>query len=365
MRKWLVGVLIVGLLTNSFVFAEGVSLAQAIQGNPRNALEEIKVERAKYNLASAKTAEIDIVGTRKQLAKYGIRLEPAEALQFDLVEFTVYKKAEIGLELSTLGAQLAKNAVELGIRELYLGAYSSQLDVTLKTKKRDLANKKYTIERDKLKRGYATQLSVNEAQLKLQSADLDLLQAKAQLERLQLQLEQLTGKSVTLTAQAAAGKPSTDSQYYKAMLSNRMEVKSLVLQNKMDELVLPYYEKDNRLKIAENQKTYNQLKEGIAKREAESRIAGIKIEEELDRALVDIAATERRLASLKSQLKLLDQQRTKVSNLVKQGLVPAIQLDELAIGRTELENGLKLLQMQYNLKCQKLIFATSIGPAYK
>jgi len=367
----MIGLLVIAMVNLSIVSADptalvanGVNLVRAIQENPRMAVENVKIEKAKLNLESARSAEISIESTRETFKKYGIDLEPEEALEFDLIQYTTYKRADLGVQLTAMGSQITKNAVELGMRELYLGTYSAKLSLAVQEQKLLIANKKLALEVQKQKKGVSTALAVKDLAQGVKLAKLERDKVQLQLTRLSRQLQQMAGQGVLLEAQKYAPDTLQIKDYYLAQMDNRMEVKSLKLQNDMDTLVLPYYEKDKRLTIQKNKTTYDQTVARIGQRNLQIKVAKLKLDQELERAIQDISGTVRQEVSLKAQLKLLENQMANVKTMVSKGLVPALQLEEMSVGQMELKNAIQLVQMQYNLKRIKLNYATSVGPAY-
>ena len=369
MRKQFIFVLLVMCLFSASTWADA-NLTAAMKFSDLNSLnktmiERLKIEKAELNLISAQLGENEIKGTRELFDKYSISSSVKEELEFDLIQFTTVKRTELGIELQKKTSQVTLNAIGLGARELYMGVFSAKQNIVLKTAKRDLSLQKLENEKSKRKAGVSLAFTLDSSTLDLKKAQQELALAKGQYARLYGQLKQMTGVDVEISAQKLNQSSVSTIDTYVLGIDNRMEIQANVIQNQMASLALPYYEKKNVLAYPDLKKNYDDIKREIAYRETMIKMDRLTIRQELERAIVDIKVAKNQIESLKSQKVQLTKRAHDLKVMAAKGLVSSIQVKELEVGILELDHGLNMAIMNYNLKRIKLNYATSIGPAYK
>lgn len=367
-KRILAGLLALGLLVSTS-WALGLGDSGIAFGNLKSQskadIEALKLKKAELSLISAQLAENEIKGTRETMDKYGIPIDPLDALQFNIIQYTTVKKATLGLELQRKTSQVTRNAVNLGLRDLYMGVFAAKQGVTLKAAKKDLAALKLSLEEAKLKKGVSSRLALKGFELDLKRATFDLTKAQGDYNKLYQQLVQMAGSDVKIEGQSMTAGSVGPIETYTKGIDNRIEIQANRLQNEMAALALPYYEVNNILAYPDKKKEYDDTKREIAYREALIEKDRLAIRQELERAVVAVKSARNQIENLKLQRNQLSQRRRDIEAMVKKGLVTKVQLMDLDLGLMELDHGLNLAIMNYNIKRLKLNYATSIGPGYK
>jgi outer membrane protein TolC len=274
---------------------------------------------------------------------------------------------DMGIHLSVLGVDLARNGVTLGARQLVLGIMQTQQ--AMRRAGENLANQEENWKRALLSydRGMITESDKLAARADYEEAKLTLDRFVMDNKDYVRRLNQLMGKPVEsafvfLREQPLALPLEREEAYIGSALENRFEIlqieESIDLKDKEIALYEIYGLKDDQgLKS-----TYSRL---LVERD--------QLDLQLDDAKADIVvevktayrqavtANQQRIALTASR----DAKRTLLSNLKVQkemGFVSDAVFDGTENALKELEEGVDLLVLQYNTSRMALDFASQVGP---
>ncbi|MFZ5989646.1 MAG: TolC family protein [Bacillota bacterium] len=265
-----------------------------------------------------------------------------------------------------------EKALELGLRDLYLGFMKAHRDYDMGLKKLELAKKKYNVSKLRFDQGHISKLEFEEAEYNLTKSQKDMEAAARSKENMLRTFNSYigvpidTGYDKVIYKELSSGLVLKPVDYYiEKALSERLEITSLMEEIKLKELHLSILKKNRANEIyVKIRKEYDDVSRELESLKIKLEKAKLDVEDDIKSAYIDIKKEGYNVKSMAETLNMQKRSYEKLESQYKQGLMPRIALDEMEIGLRELKNGFDLVVYGYNTKLMKLNEAAGIGPAY-
>ena len=371
--KWIIWLLGLGLMTGTVGFAnEGVYQFSDVQKaiNQQNSqilrqLADTELLRLQKETLSEQKEMMEplqpILGSATNL------LGGESALQ--LISLSDYLPAQLdsGIRLSELGVELARNSVMIGARQLVLGIMQTQQAARRARENVAIQEDNWNRTLLSFNKGMATETERLKAKADLEKAKLDLDRFELDRKDYIRRLNQLMGKPIesefVFLREKAKEEPLLEEEtYLESALNQRFEIiqikESLILKDQELGLYETYGLKDDSALY----KTYQRL-------QAERDQMLLQLEEAKENVELDVRTAYRQVIIANQQRIALtssrDAKRTLLANLRlqrSQGFVSEALFDGTENALKELEEGVDLLNLQYNTARLALDYASQVGP---
>jgi hypothetical protein len=372
--KWIVGLLLAGLITGSVGFADGdviqfSEIEKAINENNRQIQQQIAdTELLRLQKETLDEQKESMESLSPLMGSLSSLLGGQTAWQ--LISLTEYVPAQLdmGIKLSEKGEQITRNSVILGARQLVMGIMQSQQ--AMRRLAENVENQQANWERVQIsfERGMATETDRFKAQADLEEAKLKLERAKMDKKDYTRRLNQLMGKPIEselyfLREQVLQAPLLAESTYLQSADQERFEIvqlqELLVLKDQEIGLYDTYGLRDD----ASLSKVYNRLK-------VEREQLVLQLNEAKEDISVEVKTAYRKAVIANQQQIAIaanrDAKRIFLANLKKQrqeGFVSDAVFEGTENGLKELEEGADLVSLQYNTARMALDFASGVGPS--
>ena len=372
--KWIVGLLLAGLITGSVGFADGdviqfSEIEKAINENNRQIQQQIAdTELLRLQKETLDEQKESMESLSPLMGSLSSLLGGQTA--WELISLTEYVPAQLdmGIKLSEMGEQITRNSVILGARQLVMGIMQSQQ--AMRRLAENVENQQANWERVQIsfERGMATETDRFKAQADLEEAKLKLERAEMDKKDYTRRLNQLMGKPIEselyfLREQVLQAPLLAESTYLQSADQERFEIvqlqELLVLKDQEIGLYDTYGLRDD----ASLSKVYNRLK-------VEREQLVLQLNEAKEDISVEVKTAYRKAVIANQQQIAIaanrDAKRIFLANLKKQrqeGFVSDAVFEGTENGLKELEEGADLVSLQYNTARMALDFASGVGPS--
>ena len=371
--KWIAWLLSAGLMTGSVGFADGgvyqfSEIEQAInENNTQILLQVADTELLRLQKESLDEQKESMESLRPFMGSVSSLLGGETAWQ--LISLTEYVPAQLdmGIKLSEMGEEIARNSVLLGARQLVMGILQSQQ--AMRRAAENVENQEQNWERTLLffENGMATETDRFKAKADLEDAKLNVERIEMDKKDYTRRLNQLMGKPIEsefyfLREEPLEAPLLDESTYLESAQEMRFEIvqveEALALKNQEIKLYETFGLRDDaslrkvymRLEVERDQ----WLLQLITVNEA------ISLEVKMAYRKV-VIANQQRIALTANR----DAKRIFLINLKKQrqeGFVSDAVFEGTENSLKELEEGVDLLTLQYNTTRMALDFASQVGP---
>lgn len=371
--KWMIWLVGLGLMTGSVGFAnEGVyqfsDVEEAINQQNSQILRQL--------------ADTELLRLQKEtLDEQKVMMEPLQPIlgsatdllggetALQLISVSEYLPAQLdsGIRLSELGVELARNAVMMGARQLVLGIMQTQQAGRRAREKAAIQEENWNRTLLAFEKGMATEAERLKARADCDHAKLDVDRYELDRKDYMRRLNQLMGYPIESEFVFLREKPIEDplleeAIYLESGLSQRFEIiqveESLILKERELGLYETYGLKDD-----------SALKTTYQRLQTERDQLLLQLQEAEDKVEVDVRTAYRQVVMANQQRIALtssrDAKRTLLANLrlqQKQGFVSQALFDGTENALKELEEGVDLLNLQYNTARLALDYASQVGP---
>lgn len=372
-RKWLVGLFGLGLITGSVGFADGgvyqfSDVEAAINQHNTQVLRQLAdTELLRLQKETLDDQKEMMEPLQPVFGSVSGLLGGEAALQLIAVSETLPAQLEVGIRLSELGVELARNAVTLGARQLILGIQQTQQ--AMRRAGENLAIQEENWERVQVsfKNGMATETDRLQAKADWENAKLSLERFELDRKDYVRRLNQLMGKPIDsefifLREAPIAAPLEAEEEYLASAWEERFEIVQLKESLALKERELKMYQTYGLKDDSALKTTYARLEmerdQLILQLDLAKETVAVEVKTAYRQAVI---ANQQRIALTASR----DAKRTLMKNLRlqrKEGFVSEALFDGTENALKELEEGVDLLVTQYNTSRMILDDVAHIGP---
>jgi outer membrane protein TolC len=282
------------------------------------------------------------------------------------------KQAEYYWKATKNNAEITKQRLLLGLRDMYLAMASSDNEVNNKNESYLLLKKQFEQGKIKFRQGMISETDLEEMEYNLFVADKDLEAAKRNKENTNRNFKTYINSSAQNTYITNIKRlPKTNlkllplEEYLKRAVEGRSELVLMQAQIDIKQLELDIYEKDDAFMASEETKREHiAVKAELDSLKLQYDILKIKIENEIKSAYIDIQNAAISIKNSEASVKSLKANMAKLQRQFDKGLLPALSLDQVKLSVKMSENGLLMTKFNYETKLLKLEAAVGLGPGY-
>jgi outer membrane protein TolC len=280
--------------------------------------------------------------------------------------------ARLQVDLGVLNSEVAKNSLQVSLREIYGALYTASKHIEIKRKAAESYGRKYFADKNKFEKGLIIPYELEISELNYFKSLNELAISRKDYKILERNLNLLIGMpietsydEIKLSEKVCAFPSQTCGKYIESALEQRLEIVSLKREKEIKEREKGLYEERKiQERYDEAQDEYQSIIREIDLLDLKIRKAEVGIEKEITEAYIDI---EKEYLNLKTSEENLDAARGRLNQLKiqqAQGYITGTIVEEFENNVRQLEYLHKAAIFNYNTKLVKLENAAGVGPAY-
>jgi uncharacterized protein (UPF0335 family) len=339
-----------------------------------NMSENVRIAKREYEQAvdRAKDIETEGITTKIMGREFFIHFDDYTKMLMNLEKRLVPEQMKLSWEMSRDSWRTTRNAMVIGLRNCYLGLYSSDSENKISQRKYELAQMINNQDKIKHQRGLISDIELAASEYDFMKAKTEAEAAKRNYENMLRSFNAYIGMkpetvygSVAYDEQYSSGRLKQCDDYVNAAKKNRLDIvgleKQILLLSKkkaiMDEFPLS-------LNTVVARKDYNSTIADMELLTLKLESMYLNIEREIKEVYVEVSAADKNIVNMK---KMLDLQKSSLEKTEKRyllGLISKNIMDQAQIRYDEFESSYKSALFDYNTKLMRLEFEASIGLAF-